>query len=242
MPQAWRWPERAGVAELVVALDVPDLSRAQALLDRLEGIVTHFKVGLELFTAAGPPAVALVRERGGTVVLDLKLHDIPHTVAGAVRAAARLGVSYLTVHLAGGEAMVRAAVAAAGEAGGMRLLGVTRLTSEPLPRGQEGEYDRRVQEAARRAAALGVDGVVVAVREVGLVRAACPAGFLTLTPGVRPRGWAAEDQQRVATPAEAAQAGADLVVVGRPIVQAGDPLAAARAVLEDLRLGTATVG
>jgi orotidine-5'-phosphate decarboxylase len=230
------------VAELVVALDVPELSRARVLLHNLEGIVTHFKVGLELFSAAGPQAVALVRERGGVVVLDLKLHDIPHTVAGAVRAAARLGASYLTVHLAGGEAMVRAAVAAAREAGGPRLLGVTHLTSEPLPIGQENDHDRRVQQRAQWAASLGMGGAVVAVREVGLVRAACPRGFLTLTPGVRPRGWPAEDQQRVATPAEAAQAGADLVVVGRPIVRAEDPAAAARAVLEELRLGTATVG
>ncbi len=218
--------------ELVVALDVPALEEARRLVALLRPTVRWFKVGLELFTAAGPAAVEMVRAEGGAVLLDLKLHDIPHTVAGAVRSAARLEAEMLTLHLAGGAAMVRAAGDAARDAGtGLRLLGITRLTSEPAA---SSGFTWSVAETAVGAAALGLDGVVVSVHEAAAVRAACPAGFLIVAPGIRPAGAAADDQVRVATPAQAVRAGCDFIVVGRPIIRAFDPLQAAVAITHEM--------
>ncbi|MDR7469981.1 MAG: orotidine-5'-phosphate decarboxylase [Armatimonadota bacterium] len=217
--------------ELVVALDVPTLQEARRLAALLRPAVRWFKVGLQLFTAAGPAAVEAVRAEGGMVVLDLKVHDIPHTAAAAVRSAARLGVDALTLHLAGGPAMADAAVAAARAAGRPRLLGITRLTSEP-----SGSVDlsRAAAEAAVRAAGLGLDGVVAAVQEALAIRAVCPAPFLIVAAGIRPAGSDPDDQVRVATPGEAARAGCDLIVVGRPIVRALDPLRVASAIRAEM--------
>lgn len=233
--------------QLVVALDVPTLEEARRLVALLLPAVRRFKIGLELFTAAGPAAVQAVQEAGGSVLLDLKLHDIPNTVSGAVRSAARLGVEMVTLHLAGGAAMVRAAVdAARAEGGTPLLLGVIRLTSEPEPIANPAPildreaaspgaaWSRVVADAALAAATLGLDGVVVSAHEVPWVREACPPGFLTLTPGIRPEGAGADDQARVATPAEAARAGSDLIVVGRPITRAEDPLRAALDILREM--------
>lgn len=226
--------------QLVVALDVPTLEEARHLVALLLPAVRRFKIGLELFTAAGPAAVQAVQEAGGSVLLDLKLHDIPNTVAGAVRSAARLGVEMATLHVAGGAAMVRAAVdAARAEGGTPLLLGVIRLTNEPAIADPEAAspgaaWSRVVADAALQAATLGLDGVVVSAHEVRWVREACPPGFLTLTPGIRPEGAGADDQARVATPAEAARAGSDLIVVGRPITRAEDPLRAALDILREM--------
>lgn len=226
--------------QLVVALDVPTLEEARRLVALLLPAVRRFKIGLELFTAAGPESVNAVLKAGGSVLLDLKLHDIPNTVSGAVRSAARLGVEIVTLHLAGGAAMVRAAVdAARAEGGTPLLLGVIRLTSEPAIADPEAAspgaaWSRVVADTALAAATLGLDGVVVSAHEVPWVREACPPGFLTLTPGIRPEGAGADDQARVATPAEAARAGSDLIVVGRPITRAEDPLRAALDILREM--------
>jgi orotidine-5'-phosphate decarboxylase len=226
---------------LIVALDVPGLPEAEALLDRLAGVASVFKVGSTLFTAAGPAAVELVRKHGGRVFLDLKYHDIPAQVGGAVREAARLGVSLLTVHASGGREMLRAAVAAAAEAGRdrPRILAVTVLTSLDratlqrelqVPVAVEGH----VVHLAGLAREAGCDGVVASPREARALRTALGPGWLIVTPGVRPAGADAGDQVRVTTPAAARQAGADCVVVGRPIIAAADPAAAAAAILREL--------
>jgi orotidine-5'-phosphate decarboxylase len=226
---------------LIVALDVPGLAEAEALLDRLSGVVSTFKIGAQLFTAAGPAAVELCRKRGGRVFLDLKYHDIPAQVGGAVREAGRLGVALLTVHAAGGSAMLRAAVEAAAEAGRGRpaILAVTVLTSLDraglqrelqVPLAVEGH----VVHLADLARAAGCDGVVASPQEARRLRALMGPSWLIVTPGVRPAGADLGDQARVATPAAACQAGADYVVVGRPITAAPDPAAAAAAILQEL--------
>ncbi len=207
---------------LIVALDVPSLGEAEAVVSHLGDAVSWYKVGSELFTAAGPDAVAMVRRRGRRVFLDLKYHDIPNTVAGGVRAAARLGVDLLTLHVAGGQAMLRAAVEARG-AGPMRLLGVTVLTS--------GDDAGGVLDAARIAQGCGLDGVVASGREAAAVKAACGPAFLVVTPGIRPEAADPGDQRRTVTPAEALRAGADYLVIGRPIVAAPDPRSAVEALL-----------
>ncbi len=218
--------------ELVVALDVPALEEARRLVALLRPAVRWFKVGMELFTAAGPAAVEAVRAEGGVVLLDLKLHDIPHTVSDAVRSAARLEVEMLTLHLAGGAAMIRAAVDAGRNTGTrLRLVGIARLTSEPAA---STEFAWSVAEAALGAAALGLDGVVVSVHEAAVVRAACPPGFLIMAPGIRPAGAPADDQSRVGTPSQAARSGCDFIVVGRPIIQVDDPLQAAVAITREM--------
>jgi orotidine-5'-phosphate decarboxylase len=232
---------RAARDRLIVALDTPDLAAAETLVERLGGVVTHFKVGSVLFTAAGPAAVEMVRKRGGRVFLDLKYHDIPATVAGAVEAAARLGVGLLTVHATGGAAMLRAAAAAARAAGQdrPRIVAVTVLTSLDraalhrelgVPVSVEG-HAVHLADLAREA---GCDGVVASPWEAGRLRAALGAAAVIVTPGIRPAGGAADDQARVATPAAAVRAGADYLVVGRPIAGAPDPAAAAAAILAEI--------
>lgn len=243
---------------LVVALDVPTLSEAEDLVDSLRGRVVWFKVGSELFTSAGPPAVRAVLDRGGRVFLDLKFHDIPRTVAAAVRAAADLGVSMMTVHVAAGEeALTRAAqvLRTRRDSPGMLpdraparphvrapgarmplpgprpvLVGVTRLTSEPAT----ADAPDQVVEAALLSRRCGLDGVVAAAGEAPAVRAACGSDFIIVTPGIRPAGTSGGDQVRTATPLEAVRAGADYLVVGRPILEAPDPRAAAAAILEEV--------
>ncbi|HET8646994.1 MAG TPA: orotidine-5'-phosphate decarboxylase [Vicinamibacteria bacterium] len=215
---------------IIVALDVSSAEEARALVDRLSGRVGMFKIGSQLFTAAGPGFVRELAGRGEKVFLDLKFHDIPNTVAGAVSAACQLGVSLLDVHALGGRAMLEAAVGAL-PAMGARLLAVTILTS--MDEGGHGEVglNGHVADSVRRLAQLAretrLDGVVASPHEVALVRAACGPDFLIVTPGIRPAGAARGDQARAATPRAALDAGADLLVIGRPISGAPDPVRAA---------------
>jgi orotidine-5'-phosphate decarboxylase len=226
---------------LLVALDTPALSAAEALVDRLAGVITHFKVGSVLFTAAGPAAVEMVRQRGGRVFLDLKYHDIPATVGAAVEAAARLGVGLLTVHASGGATMLRAAVKAARAAGEMRprILAVTVLTSldRAILHGELGvpiAVEGHAAHLALLARDAGCDGVVASPREAARLRTILGSGALIVTPGIRPAGGRADDQVRTAAPAAAIRAGADYLVVGRPITEATDPAAAAAAILAEI--------
>jgi orotidine-5'-phosphate decarboxylase len=222
---------------LVFPLDVADLDAAAKWVDRLAGAVGVFKVGLELFTACGPAAVHLVHGRGAACFLDLKLHDIPATVASAVSAAAGLGVRYLTVHASNGTRALAAAAEAA-QGTDTRLLAVTVLTSlgpdELAGVGLAGPPDQAVLRLARLARAAGIDGFVTSPQECAALRAALGDDALLVVPGVRPAGSARDDQRRTATPADALRAGADLLVVGRPIRQAADPREAARAIASEL--------
>jgi orotidine-5'-phosphate decarboxylase len=222
---------------LIVALDVPTLPEARALVEALHGQVGMFKVGSQLFTAAGPDFVRELVGRGEKVFLDLKYHDIPNTVAGAVAAAASLGVALLTVHALGGRAMLEAAVGAL-PALGTRLLAVTVLTSHDARSladlGLEADVAACVRRLATLAREAGVDGLVASPQEVALAREAAGQDVLVVTPGVRPGGAARGDQARVATPAGALAAGADYLVVGRPIIEARDPAAAAAAVVREV--------
>lgn len=224
---------------VIVALDVDTLALAESLVERLTGAVFAFKVGLELFTACGADAVRAVTRQGGRVMLDLKLHDIPETVARATARAADLGVAFMTLHTGGGRRMMEAAAQAARTAGGAtRTLGVTVLTSMEdadlaevgVPAGAAATVELR----ARLAIASGLDGVVASPREAAAIRALSPTNFLIVTPGVRPAGAAADDQRRVATPRAARDAGADYLVIGRPITHAADPRAAALAIAGEL--------
>lgn len=237
---------RAAATTPILALDVADAARALALLARLPS-VEWVKVGLQLFTAAGPALVRELRARGYRVFLDLKLHDIPNTVARAVEAAAALEVELLTVHASGGSAMLRAARAAAGERGGAgpRLLAVTLLTS--LTEREVAEVWGRsavsaaaeVRRLARLAHESGMDGAVAAVHEVEAIRAAVRSPFLLLTPGIRLAGDAAGDQARVATPEAAARLGIEYIVIGRTVTAAADPAAAWRRVEAGILAGRA---
>jgi len=230
---------------LLVALDVESLRDAEALLGRLDGVVTGCKIGSQLFTAAGPAAVESARKRGFRVFLDLKFHDIPTTVAGAVREAARLGVAMLNVHASGGVAMMRAAAEAAAKAAAdfavprPLVLGVTVLTS--LDRGTlarevgvPASVDAHVLHLADRAREAGLDGCVASPREVRALRLALGPQWVIVTPGIRIPAAGADDQTRVATPRQARDAGADYVVVGRPITAAPDPAAAAAEILRQI--------
>jgi orotidine-5'-phosphate decarboxylase len=222
---------------LIVALDVPTADAARAFVDRLSGHVGLFKVGSQLFTAAGPDLVHEITTRGERVFLDLKYHDIPNTVAGAIASAARLGVSLVDVHGLGGRAMMEAAVGAL-PAMGTRLLAITILTShdeESLGQvGLSGDLRDSVRRLALLAKEAEVDGVVASPHEVSVIREACGPGFCIVTPGIRPAGGESHDQARAATPAAALRAGADYLVVGRPITQATDPEAAAAAILREM--------
>lgn len=222
---------------LIVALDVPDADAARRLVERLAGRVGMFKVGSQLFTAAGPALVQELTAAGQKVFLDLKYHDIPNTVAGAVGGACRLGVSLLTVHALGGPEMLRAAAGAL-PAIGARLLAITVLTSHDeaslAALGIGDGVAGTVVRLARLAREAGADGVVASPHEVSLVREACGHDFVIVTPGIRPAGAARGDQARAATPTAALQAGADYVVVGRPILEAKDPVAAAEKIVEEI--------
>jgi len=225
---------------LIVALDVPQGDAARALLERVAGHVGLFKVGSQAFTAAGPELVREIVGRGEKVFLDLKFHDIPNTVAGAVASASRLGVSLVDVHGLGGRAMMEAAVGAL-PAMGTRLLAITILTSHDEDTlgeiGVNGSMAESVRRLAQLAKEAGADGVVASPHEVALVREACGSDFLIVTPGIRPAGVALGDQARAATPAAALAAGADYLVVGRPITGAADPAAAADAIVREMEGG-----
>lgn len=222
---------------ILCAIDTPDMARASALVAALAGAVGGVKLGLEFFAAHGPEGVRRVAGTAADVFLDLKLHDIPNTVAGAVRAALRLDPLLMTLHAAGGEAMMRAAVEARG-ARRTKLLGVTVLTSlderDLAATGQAAPIADQVRRLALLAQAAGLDGVVCSPQEVAMLRAACGKDFLLVVPGIRPQGAAMGDQKRVQTPRAAVAAGADYLVIGRPITAADDPAAAARAILDEL--------
>ena len=224
---------------LIVALDVPDAASAAELVGQLENSSQWFKVGLELFVAAGPSIVELLTARGHSVFLDLKLHDIPNTVAAAVRSATHLGVKMMTLHAAGGPAMLSAARAALeGVAEPPELLAVTVLTSMDHAQVNAVGLDRspakQVELLARMGLEAGIRGFVCSPQEVaGLRTLTGPEGVLVI-PGIRPAGAAIGDQKRIATPAEALRQGASFLVVGRPITQAPDPAEAAEAILKEM--------
>jgi orotidine-5'-phosphate decarboxylase len=230
---------------LCVALDTASLYGAVELAKNLSGRAGYLKVGLELFTAAGPPSVKELQALGFKVFLDLKLHDIPNTVGRAVRQAASLGVSLLTLHASGGPEMIAAAKEAADEAadspgGRPRLLAVTVLTSlddDILSHvfGLETPTGELVLHLATLAKGSGADGVVCSAREANLVKKMCGSDFLAVTPGIRPAGTASGDQKRITTPRDAIRAGADLLVVGRPITAAPDPAEAADKILGEIK-------
>jgi orotidine-5'-phosphate decarboxylase len=223
---------------LAIALDLPSEQEAMRLVDRLEGTCQWFKVGMELYYAAGNSIVHQLRDRGFNVFLDLKLHDIPNTVAGAVRSAAQAGASLLTIHAGGGAAMMSAASEAASTPGSPRLLAVTVLTSmdanELTGIGITASPAEQVLRLARLAQASGIDGMVCSAQEVATLRKETGPDTLLVIPGIRPAGSAVDDQRRIATPAQAIADGASMLVVGRPITRAVNPAEAAHAILEEI--------
>jgi orotidine-5'-phosphate decarboxylase len=236
--------------KLIVALDLPSAAAAAHMAEKLRGRAGMFKVGSELFTAEGPVLVHYLVANDIKVFLDLKFHDIPNTVRAAAREATRMGVSLLNVHAAGGRAMMAAAAESAREASGaLRIprplvLGVTVLTSlasEDLREiGIESGPEDTVERLARLAQSAGLDGVVASPREIAAIRRACGPGFVIVTPGIRPATAEANDQARIATPASAIQAGADFLVVGRPITAAPDPAAATEAIVTEMEKSLTT--
>jgi len=225
-----------GSERICAALDFGALEEAEAFARVVLPYVGMLKVGLELFLSEGPPAVRTLAALGRPVFLDLKLHDIPHTVEGAARSAAATGARLLTVHAAGGPAMVAAAVRGAGP--GVRILAVTVLTSldaDSLEEiGLEGPPEAAVLRLARLAVAAGAGGLVCSPGEVRAVRDAVGTGPLLVVPGIRPAGAARADQARVATPAAAVKGGADVIVLGRPLRESADPAAAARLIASEI--------
>jgi orotidine-5'-phosphate decarboxylase len=224
---------------IIVALDAPEMDAALALARRLDPRLCRVKVGKELFTAAGPAVVDALQQRGFDVFLDLKYHDIPNTVAGACRAAARLGVWMVNVHASGGEAMMRAArEAVAGAARPPLVIAVTILTSladaDLEAVGFAGSAADNAVRLARLARASGLDGVVCSAQEAARLREATGADFLLVTPGIRLEGDARGDQARVVTPVEATRAGANYLVIGRPITGSPDPVATLESIRQSL--------
>lgn len=229
---------------LIFALDVDSFAEAEQWVRQLHGQVGLFKVGKQLFTRCGPQVVEMVRREGGSVFLDLKYHDIPNTVAMATVEACRLGVKMVNVHALGGREMMARTVAEVdritprGDAERPLLLAVTILTSSTEATLQEIGIDRSVREMVPRLAKLaqeaGMDGVVASPQEVDLIRAVCGPDFAIVTPGVRPSFASLDDQKRVTTPGEAISAGADYLVIGRPISAAADPVAAAELILDEM--------
>jgi len=229
---------------LIVALDVDTVAAAESLVDALSGAVGMFKIGKQLFVHAGPDIVRRVHDRGGEVFLDLKFHDIPQTVALAGIEAMRLGVRMFDVHAGGGAAMMRATADAASAASATEghalplVIAVTVLTSldqtELRELGIASGVPKQVERLARLAAANGMAGVVASPHEARLIRRACGADFVIVTPGVRPAAAGWDDQKRVMTAADAIEAGADYLVVGRPIRDAPNPRAAAEALTVEM--------
>jgi orotidine-5'-phosphate decarboxylase len=225
------------VAEkIIVALDVPTRKEALALVDQLRDRISSFKIGLQLYTAEGPEIVRAVRKTGAHVFLDLKLHDIPNTVARAVESASALGAQMLTVHLSGGGEMIRAAIAA--RKSDMSILGVTVLTSandETLREtGISDKIDGHVLRLARLGVEHGIDGIVASPREIKMLRAELGDKIKIVVPGIRPSWSDAGDQKRVMTPREAIEAGADFLVIGRPIIAHANPREAVTKILEEV--------
>ncbi|MDX2032496.1 MAG: orotidine-5'-phosphate decarboxylase [Blastocatellia bacterium] len=232
---------------IVVALDVDTAAEALELVEKLQGLVGMFKVGKQLFTAAGPDVVRKIIARGEQVFLDLKFHDIPNTVAKAGIEAARLGVRIFNVHAMGGTKMLKTVTSSVNEMAERErmpaplILGVTVLTSHTPESLREVGIERSIEEEvvhlARLCDVAGINGVVASPQEIRPIREAVNnPRFVILTPGVRPAGAALDDQSRVMTPAEAIRAGANFIVVGRPIIAAPDPVAAARKIQEEIEL------
>jgi len=223
---------------LAVALDLPSEHEAMNLVDRLGNTCRWFKVGMELYYAAGNNIVKKLHDRGFNIFLDLKLHDIPNTVAGAVRSATEAGASLLTIHAMGGRAMMTAAAEAASAPGSPRLLAVTVLTSmdanELAGIGITVSPADQVLRLAKVAQASGIDGMVCSPEEVAMLRKQTGPDTLLVIPGIRPAGAAIGDQKRIATPAQAIADGASMLVVGRPITRAADPAAAVQAILAEI--------
>lgn len=228
-------------SKLIVALDLKTAREAELAVMRLPRAIKYCKVGLQLFIGEGPPVVRMLRRMDKEVFLDLKLHDIPNTVAAAVASAAALDVAFLTVHACGGRAMLRAAAEAAANSGRWppKLLAVTALTSlgqdDLAELGIARGIGEHVPAMAGMAAECGIDGVVASAREAAKLRNRFGAALTIVTPGVRPPGKDVSDQKRVTTPAEAVRAGADYLVVGRPILDAADPAGAAEQILNEMQ-------
>ena len=225
--------------QVVVALDFPDAASTLRMLDTLDPALCRAKVGKELFTRCGPDLVRQIQARGFDVFLDLKFHDIPNTVAGAVSAAAELGVWMVNVHASGGPAMLEAARNALGANRSTLLTAVTVLTSlsadDLRAVGITSTPEQQVLRLAQLSADCGLDGVVCSAQEIDMLRAQLPREFLLVTPGIRPAGDAAGDQKRVETPGTAIARGSSYLVIGRPITQAADPTAKLRAIIEEIR-------
>ncbi len=227
---------------IYVALDMTDAAEAASLAKRLHGHVGGIKLGLEFFVANGPGGIRAVSDAGLPVFLDLKLHDIPNTVAGAMASAVALNPAIVTIHAGGGAAMMRAASEAARKAKHPPLvIAVTVLTSlDDRDLDAVGQRSPALEQAVRLALLAkesGLDGVVCSPHEVAAIRARCGADFKLVVPGIRPASAALGDQKRVMTPAQAVAAGADHLVIGRPITQAQDPVLAAQAIAAELRAG-----
>ena len=222
--------------KIIVALDVPSEDLALRLVEQLREQISFFKIGLQLYTAEGPEIVRAVLATGAKVWLDLKLHDIPNTVAKAVESASTLGVQMLTIHLSGGSEMIRAAVNA--KKGNMSILGVTVLTSSTEETLREvgifGKVDDQVLRLAKLGAENGIDGIVASAHEIKVLRAEFGDKIKIVVPGIRPSWSDAGDQKRTMTPREAIDAGADYLVIGRPITAHKNPREAVKKILEEL--------
>lgn len=239
--------ERTIAERLFVALDYPDAASALALVEKLAPLGVSYKVGLQLFYAEGVSILRQLQPYGKTLFMDLKLHDIPNTVAGAVGSLVRQGVSFLNVHTQGGPEMMKAAVASAQQASEAlnqprpKIIGVTLLTSLSEKElatflfAEGVSVSEYVQHLALQAKKCGLDGVVCSAQEAAIIREKCGPDFLLITPGIRPAGGAEQDQSRIVQPAQALENGADYLVVGRPITAAADPLTATQNILEEMR-------
>jgi orotidine-5'-phosphate decarboxylase len=231
----WQATEINARERIIIALDFPTSEAALALVRQLSPHTGLFKIGLQLYTASGPDIVRAVRDLGGRIFLDLKLHDIPNTVGRTVEATGSLGVEMQTIHLSGGRAMIETAVRAAPPE--MLLLGVTVLTSVDQTAlqqtGVDGPIEKQVLRLAQLGAESGIEGVVASPLEIAALRRAHGSKLRIVTPGIRPRNGATNDQKRTLTPAEALRAGADFLVIGRPISAALDPRAALEQIVAD---------
>ncbi len=231
---------------LIVALDMNDINKIKLIVDKLQGFVKYYKIGAIPFTGFGPEIVKFLKERGLKVMLDLKYHDIPNTVARACEAAMHMGVDMLTLHISGGFMMMEEAVKAVSVVSDInkipkpKLLGITVLTSidESYFKDLFGDVKRTIEEQviflARLAQSAGLDGAVASAHEITQIRQSCGKDFLIVTPGIRPEGEEVNDQARTMTPAQAIKAGADYIVVGRPIVAARDPVSAAKKIIKEI--------
>lgn len=234
-----------GKEKIIVALDVDTLERALELVEQLHPYVGMFKVGMELYNAVGPRAISAIRERGGEVFVDLKLHDIPTTVAKAARVLTKNGASIINVHASGGLAMMQAAASAVQDEAAVQnivppqLIAVTVLTSmdqETLNCQLQipGTVEENVVRWAELTQQAGLHGVVASPREITAIRKACGDDFVIITPGIRPLGAAKNDQERITTPEEAVQLGATYLVIGRPITKAPNPVEAVKEIIAKL--------